>query len=208
MSLFNLLKEQVIKNPSKIAVVLNDKEFSYNDLLHMVYEIIFIFKKKGIKKNDIVLILEDNSLVHVLSLFAISYLNITSVPLGTNYSVQQVKNFIKITGANCIIGNSSYSKFFYKDKKIKIFIKTEKMEQIEFNLKKSLLHKKNSNKHDLKKNYIISMTSGSTSAPKPLAYSQKTKIIRYKLFKRLYKINKSNVIIVTCPLSTSLGMRM
>lgn len=52
------------------------------------------------------------------------------------------------------------------------------------------------------------MTSGSTSEPKPLIYSQKTKIVRYKLFKKLYKINNSDTVIITCPIATSLGMRM
>ena len=52
------------------------------------------------------------------------------------------------------------------------------------------------------------MTSGSTSEPKPLAYSQNTKIIRYKLFKKLYKIDKKDTVIITCPIATSLGMRM
>ena len=203
MSLFFLLKKQAIKNPNKIAIVLDDEEYSYNELLNMVYGTIHIFKKKGIKKNDIAIILENNTIFHILSLFTISFLNITSVPLGTNYSIQQVKKFIKITNANCIIGPTDYSKFFYKNKKIKIFIKTDKIKLIKLNSTKFILKKNN-----LRKNYIISMTSGSTSEPKPLVYSQKTKIIRYKLFKKLYKINKSDSIIITCPLSTSLGMRM
>lgn len=208
MSLFNLLTTQTVKNPSKIAIVLDEKEYSYNQLLKLVQETILIFKKKGVKKNDIILILENNTLFHVLSLFAISYLNITAVPLGTGYSIKQVKKFIKITNANCILGSFNYCKIFNKVKQIKIFIKTDKIRLITSNSKIITLNKKNIKKNDLKKNYIISMTSGSTSKPKPLAYSQKTKIIRYKLFKKLYKIDKSDTIIITCPVTTSLGMRM
>jgi phenylacetate-coenzyme A ligase PaaK-like adenylate-forming protein len=55
-------------------------------------------------------------------------------------------------------------------------------------LKKTNLTNLNKN-IDTNKNYIISMSSGSTSKPKPIIFSQKTKIIRYKLFRNLYKIN-------------------
>ena len=207
MSLFNLLKLQTIKNPSKTALVLDEKEYSYDELLKLVEKMIIILKKKGVKKNDIIVVLENNTIFHVLSLFAISYLNITSVPLGTGYSYQQIKKFIKVTNANCIIGNLSYSKIFSKVEQIKIFINTNKIRLNNIKLKKIFINKK-SKIVNLKKDYIISMTSGSTSDPKPLAYSQKTKIIRYRLFKKLYKLNKSDTIIVTCPIATSLGMRM
>ena len=92
MSLFNLLKLQTIKNPSKTALVLDEKEYSYDELLKLVQKMIIILKKKGVKKNDIIVVFENNTIFHVLSLFAISYLNITSVPLGTGYSYQQIKN--------------------------------------------------------------------------------------------------------------------
>ena len=51
------------------------------------------------------------------------------------------------------------------------------------------------------------MTSGSTSEPKPLAYSQNTKILDINYLK-LYKIDKKDTVIITCPIATSLGMRM
>ena len=103
---------------------------------------IVILKKNGVKKNDIILVLENNTIFHVLSLFAISYLNITSVPLGTGYSYQQIKKFIKITDANCIIGNLGYSKISTKVKKIKIFINTDKIRLDNIRLKKNYTNEK------------------------------------------------------------------
>ena len=64
------------------------------------------------------------------------------------------------------------------------------------------------NKINVEKNYIISFTSGSTSNPKAIVFSQKTKIERYKLFKKLYKINNYDRFIISSPLDHSLGMRM
>ena len=51
------------------------------------------------------------------------------------------------------------------------------------------------------------MSSGSTAKPKPIIFSQKTKIIRYTLFKNLYKIDSKDNIVVTSPIDHSLGMR-
>ena len=118
MSLFNLLKIQVTKNPNKTAIVIDENEYSYTELLNLVIKTIDICKKKGIKKNSIILILENNTLFHVLILFAASYLNITVVPVGSSYTNQQVLKFIKVTNVNCIIGNSNFFKFFNRFKKI------------------------------------------------------------------------------------------
>ena len=205
MIVFNLLKKQAIKNPNKIAIIFGDEKFTYGELLKMIVKTIIAFKKKGLKKYDVVLILEDNTIFHVLSLFAASFLNITLVPLGTTYSHNHVKKFIKIVKANSLIGDSQYLRAFNK---IKVKIFTDNLKLFEFN--KSNLNLKNSikKKNYSNQNYIISMTSGSTSDPKPLTYSQRTKIVRYKLFKKLYKIDNSDSIIITCPIATSLGMRM
>ena len=208
MSLFNLLRYQANKNPKKIAIVFGDEEYTYEKLLSLIIKTIVIFKENGIKKNDTALIFEDNTIFHVLTLFATSFLNITLVPLGTSYSTQQVKKFIKITNVNCLIGNSNYLKSFNKIKQIKKNIKTDEFNLIDIKLNKNNFKINVKKKINLKKNFIISMTSGSTSEPKPLAYSQNTKIIRYKLFKKLYKIDKNDTIIITCPIATSLGMRM
>ncbi len=205
MIIFNLLKKQAIKNPNKIAIIFGDEKYTYGELLKMIVKTIIAFKKKGLNKNDVVLILEDNTIFHVLSLFAASFLNVTLVPLGTTYSNNHVKKFIKIIKVNSLIGDSQYLRAFNKIK-VKIFtdnLKLLEFNRINLNLKNNIKKKNYSNQ-----NYIISMTSGSTSDPKPLTYSQRTKIVRYKLFKKLYKIDNSDSIIVTCPIATSLGMRM
>ena len=62
-------------------------------------------------------------------------------------------------------------------------------------------------KIDINRDYIITLSSGSTSNPKPIIFSQKTKVIRYKLFVDLYKITTKDNLIVTGPIDHSLGMR-
>ncbi len=208
MNIFNLLIKQKIKNRNKIALLINEEEYSFEKLTDKIIKMISFFKKSGIDHKSKILILEDNSIYHILTLLAASYLNITVIPIGTNYNPQQVKNFIKITNADCIIGNSAHIKFFKNIKQIKIVIETNKKGFDDS------IQKKDDTKKYLKKNiytnknYIISMTSGSTSSPKPIIFTQNNKIIRYKLFKKLFNIDSSDTLILTSPISTSLGMRI
>ena len=206
MSLFHILKQRVENSPEKIAIVIDNKEYSYKKFFKLVRNIIIVFKRKKISKNSVIAIFEDNTILHAASLFAISYLNATAVPLGTSYSFQQVRKFIKTSGAKFAIGNPNLLNFKEIRQRI-TFIKIDNLNNFNFysNKQKNLNISK---KIDVNKNYIISMTSGSTSNPKPIIFSQKNKIIRYNLFKKLYKITKKDIIIISCPLTTSLGMRM
>ncbi len=144
---------------------------------------------------------------HILSIFSLSYLNATIVPTGRYYSNNHLSEIINITKANSIVGGKSYCKFFKKNPKIKNVICTEKTKEF------SYIYNNNNNKISLKnkinkkKDFIITMSSGSTAKPKPIVFSQETKIIRYKLFKNLYKINSDDNVIVTSPIDHSLGMR-
>ena len=208
MNIFNLLVKQKIKNQNKIALLIDEKEYSYGELTDKIIKMISFLKKNGVNNKSKILILEDNSIIHILTLFAASYLNITTVPLGTSYNQKQVKDFIKITDVNCIIGNSSHIKFFKNINQIKIVIETNKKNFDNFNQKKNNFKKYLKKNTNIDKNYIISMTSGSTSSPKPIIFTQNTKIIRYQLFKKLFNIDSSDKIILTSPISTSLGMRM
>ena len=93
MNIFNLLVKQKIKNYNKIALVIDEEEYSYGKLTDKIIKLISFFKKNGINHKSKILILEDNSIIQILTLFAASYLNITIIPLGTSYNPHQVKDF-------------------------------------------------------------------------------------------------------------------
>jgi len=207
MNLFKIIKQNAFKYPKKIALVIESKEYTYEVFYKLILQTINNLEKNKFDKNSKVLIVEDNTLAHILALFSLSYINAVAIPTGTYYSKNHLSDIIKITNANGIIGNKEHCNFFKKKSKIKNFLCTEKSNKFGFFFKinnSKIYPKKKIDEH---KNYIITMSSGSTSKPKPIIFSQNTKIIRYKLFRDLYKIKNQDNFIVTSPIDHSLGMR-
>ncbi len=207
MNLFEIIKQNALKYPKKIALVIENKEYSYEIFYKLIVQTINNLKNNNFNKNSKVLIVEDNTLEHILALFSLSYINAIAIPTGTYYSNNHLSDIIKITNADSIIGNKNHCNFFKKNSKIKNFLCTEKSNKFSFFFKtnnNNISPKKKINKD---KKYIITMSSGSTSKPKPIIFSQNTKIIRYNLFRDLYKINNKDNFIVTSPIDHSLGMR-
>jgi len=207
MSIFNILKKKASLLPDKIALILEGKQLTYKEFYLLVLQTISNLKDSNFKSKNIVVIIEDNSLSHVLSLFALSYLNCTIVPTGTYYSNDHLTEIIKLTKSDGVIGNSKYCDYFKRKLKIKNFLSTNLSRKFSYffapNKKKIKLEKK----INVNKNFIITLSSGSTAKPKPIVFSQNTKIIRFKLFRKLYNINHEDTIIVTSPIDHSLGMR-
>ena len=208
MSLYKFLKRNSKKYPKKAALVINDEEYTYQEFFKLVQNIILVLKKNRISNNNIVLLVEDNSLSHVLCLFALSYINACIVPASTYYSFEHLKKLAEITKVDTIISSSKYCLFFKNKLKIKNVISTNKTKKLPYLFNFTKFKNLESKKIDTKKNYIISMSSGSTGNPKPIIFSQDTKIQRFFLMKKLYNIDFRDKITLTCPLDHSLGMRI
>ena len=122
MGIFDILKKNYLIRPGKIALIIDDKEYSYEEFYFLVLQTIKNLKKNKFNKNSIVLLIEDNSLTHILTLFALSYLNATIVPTGSYYSDNHLIEIYKITKSNSLIGNKYYCELFKKKNFIKKFL--------------------------------------------------------------------------------------
>ena len=147
MSIFNILKKKASLLPDKIALILEGKQLTYKEFYLLVLQTISNLKDSNFKSKNIVVIIEDNSLSHVLSLFALSYLNCTIVPTGTYYSNDHLTEIIKLTKSDGVIGNSKYCDYFKRKLKIKNFLSTNLSRKFSYffapNKKKIKLEKKN-----------------------------------------------------------------
>jgi acyl-CoA synthetase (AMP-forming)/AMP-acid ligase II len=209
MSLFDYLKKAKKIQPDKCALVIDSTNFNYSELYNLVSKAIVILNKNKITKTSTVLIVEDNSLAHILTLFALSYINATAVPANTQYSYDSLSNLINSTKVNSFIGNSKLCNLFNKKYKFKSIISTSKTNKFPYFFERINNNINIPNKKiDLNKNFLITTSSGSTSKPKPIVFTQNTKIARYKLMSKLYEIDSSDKIIITCPIDHSLGMRI
>lgn len=207
MGIFDYLKRNAELYPDKIGLIIDGKHITYRELFKFVLSTISNLKKNNFSSKSVVLIIQDNTLAHILSLFALAYLNSTIVPVGEYYLKKHISKMILTAKVNSIIGNKLNCFYFVDKFKIKNVLCTEISKKFNYFFKESKTKISLNKKINIKKNFIITMSSGSTAEPKPIVFSQKTKIVRYKLFENLYNLNKKDCIIVTSPIDHSLGMR-
>ena len=67
---------------------------------------------------------------------------------------------------------------------------------------------KNLLKNNLNKDYIVTFSSGTTSNPKPILFTQKIKYKRFIQMRKIFKIKKKDTILSVSPIDHSLGQRM
>ena len=90
--------KKLYKKISKLGIKpVFTKEPGGSKSTYPIRKIILSGKKNKFNKNSIVLLIEDNSLTHILTLFALSYLNATIVPTGSYYSDNHLIEIYKIT---------------------------------------------------------------------------------------------------------------
>jgi long-chain acyl-CoA synthetase len=207
MSIFKILRNNALHTPNKIALIFDGKQISYKKFYELVLQTVLNLKENNFKNKSVVVVIEDNSLSHILSLFALSYINCTVVPTGTYYSNNHLTEIIELTKSDGLIGHSKYCDYFKKKSKIKNFLSTNLTNKFSYFFETNKKKFRLKNKINIDKNFIITLSSGSTAKPKPIVFSQHTKIIRYKLFKKLYNITSKDTFIVTSPIDHSLGMR-
>lgn len=207
MGIFDYLKKNAQLYPDKIGLVIDNRHITYKELFKLVLNTILNLKKNNFNSRSVVLIIEDNTLSHILSLFALSYLNSTIVPVGEYYLKNHISKMILTAKVNSIIANKLNCFYFSSKFKIKNVLCTDISKKFDYFFKETKVRISFKKKINIKKNFIITMSSGSTAEPKPIVFSQKTKIVRYKLFEKLYNLKKEDCIIVTSPIDHSLGMR-
>ena len=132
MNIYNILKKNALKFPGKNALIIDEEIYSYDKFYKLVVQTIQNLKKNNFKQNSVVIIVEDNTLPHILSLFALSYLNATIVPTSTYYSNDHLLDIIKISKADSIIGSYKYCNFFKKKSLIKFFLCTDRDKKFSF----------------------------------------------------------------------------
>ena len=112
MGLFDILKKNSKIFPKKTAIVIENQEYTYKLIYELVLQTIQNLSQSNFDKRSKVLIVEDNTLAHVLSLFALSYLNATIVPTGKYYSENHLLDIVKATKVNSIIAGKDHCIFF------------------------------------------------------------------------------------------------
>lgn len=150
-------EEIVLKNPKNIALVENDRSFTYYELNKIVNRLAHTLIKFEVKKEDIIAILLNNSIEYVISILAIMKAGATALPIDPKNPQNRIEGILENSQAKGLI------------------CLNESIEQIDFHgfsmdIKSPYIYSDNENnpprtfgKEDLA--YII-YTSGSTGIPK------------------------------------------
>ena len=56
MNIFDIIKKNTKKNPKKIALILNERKYSYEEFFKILVNTIKILKQNKISKNSVVLV--------------------------------------------------------------------------------------------------------------------------------------------------------
>lgn len=216
--IINYLIDNAKKYHDKNAVVVDNKAYTYLELEENVKCVCQLFEEVGIRKKSHVLVLLDNSYEFVLTMFGLANIGAVLVPINTTMTFDAIEKAVKASDIEYIVSLSNViQKFSNELNEIidsmkwitvgKAILNSNAFEKIyDYDKNSYLLGKYDI---DIKDNYILTMTSGSTGEPKPIVFSQETKINRaFESAKEVYGLDSSDIIIASSPMYHSLAQRL
>ncbi len=203
---------------NKTAIIFQGKKISYKSLNEIVSNLSISLIKIGIRKNDKIGLVLHNSLEFIYIMLAAAKIGAAIVPLNTTLPIPTIVSSLLFTKVkfliswhsvlNKILLNNKFKRTF-KNKTISVGSQIDNCRYFQDLIKKNKNYRKEINQaHFINKNYIISLTSGSTGSPKPIILTQKTKVLRALLVKKLYKLTSKDIVIAATPLEHSLSQRL
>ena len=192
--IFDYFHSEYLKNKDSILINIENKNFTYEYIYDQINLIENNILNKETKKIGII---EHNNVLHVILYLLCSKNNLSFVPFDPEIVKKDLLNQIKISKCNVIFCSSYYKNI--------IPLKVKRY-NIEYNFKEKKNILKN---YFYKKNFfLLCFTSGSTGNPKPIALSQKTKILRAKSNIDLYSLQGSKKSVISTPFHHTLAIRI
>lgn len=202
-NIISLFQQNVSKYPKKTALIVNGDNYTYEELAKDISKFSTWLLDKEVKVGSHVIVLLDNSYEFILLMLAIADIGAVASPVSTTLKEQALSKVVETTQSNIIITKEYLGKNIYSDKNICLLFVDHAL--VNYDGTRQL----NEDAVSPQKDYILTMTSGSTGDPKPIVFTQETKINRSFLAARdLYDLDESEIIIVASPLYHSMGQRL
>ena len=167
ISLYDLFKKQVNKNPDKLAIKYKDISLNYKQLNNLANLIALKLKDHSVGYEDIVCLAFSDSIEFVASILATQKLGACYIPIDVNYPNDRIEYIVNNSNAKLILTHKNTLKSSNLDKNIllridlKDFDYFNETDEIDFKLKEQDIA------------YII-YTSGSTGKPKGVKICHKS----------------------------------
>jgi acyl-CoA synthetase (AMP-forming)/AMP-acid ligase II len=224
-SLFTQIKTAYQDKPDKIALIIGNSKISFHELNENVQAVSYHLHKLGVCSGNKVVVVLPNGLDFVITMLALAELNAVIVPLALGTNANAFKVACENTSTQHVIAwHASISSYKTQSDKhninIKNWISSGKTlpfahlfedlyqphpEMLEWSGSGT---ESNQSQIDQSLPYILTMTSGSTGAPKPITLSQATKVKRALSAIDLYDVTNQDITIIATPLYHSLAERL
>ena len=166
----------------KVAVIIDDKEYTYARLLTLIQQQANILRLNGFERGDHLMI-KLQGIDFIVMMIAAADMGLILVPVNPDATQETVQNIAISTDTPIII--------------------SEGFEANDSTFSTSLRFK--GRLEDL---YLLITTSGSTGDPKPIVLTQETKLARMNALIDLYDINKHDITLICTPLYHSMAQRV
>ncbi|KTD72733.1 class I adenylate-forming enzyme family protein [Legionella tucsonensis] len=213
--LSTLLSKSAEKFPDKIALVIHQKCYTYQELYELTQHLATSFLEKGISKGDCVAFLLPNSIEIILCYYACFMIGAIAVPVNIQFNNELIHYVLKHSEARIFITTSDYFKQLLNDEKIlkeinECYLTSEANRYSGVLDFQELLLPMNTSvattEIELEKPALLFFTSGTTGLPKTVVHSHQS--LSHGTHNQItqIQINQSDQTLVMFPVCYLIGL--
>jgi long-chain acyl-CoA synthetase len=213
-NIYHLVKANGLKTPNKVACIYQQHAVTYAELINKVDKLALGLSQLGVQKGSKVALFCPNNLEFAYVLLASAKLGAAVAPLPLTLQGQALANAIQAAECEYAIAWSTVAKQLHDKQLVAqsklVVLGRSNLKAVEF---ESLLNNEYDEQQQIEDvsgdtPFILTMTSGSTGAPKPIVFTQNTKIKRaFSATIEYYKLGCHDKVLVSTPLYHSLAQR-
>lgn len=212
--LTNLLYKNASEMPDKLAIWCDGKTKTYQEMAELVGRYSHLLLENGVQYGDHIAIPMNNSIESVALFFSAAEIGACTVPLNSSLPLEAIKTAMASGDMKHLIARKAFFSDMEKNggleiPGISICLDAEYPGTVPFSdIEKMSPERPAIDGITGEESLILTMTSGSTGAPKPIDLSQKNKYDRAMAHVRVYSITKDDRILAATPLYHSLAERL
>ena len=213
-NIYQLVQHNSQLYPDKVACIYQQDAISYLELISKVDNLALGLRIQGVSSGSKVALFCPNNLDFAYSLLACAKLGAAIAPLPLTLQGEALSNAISAADCEFAIAWTTVAKQLYDSQLVipdKLIVLGEtQLDAVSFTDLLNNEHKEVLPTDNVSSDapFILTMTSGSTGAPKPIIFTQATKIKRaFNATIKYYQLNQNDKVLVSTPLYHSLAQR-
>lgn len=212
LNLYDIFAQNADVFPAKSAIHCADRDLTYAELNESVLSLAYGLRTMGLVKGNHVAVICGNGLEYAIIMLACARIGAIIVPIPISFKIDQLEKALSATDSQFAIAWHTVAKKLLEKELITRDMCISVGEMVEgcfyFDVFAKAKKEVSIEKVTSENSYILTMTSGSTGNPKPIVFSQKTKILRaFEGTIRIYDLTSEDIVLVSTPLYHSLGQR-